>query len=269
MKIYLLLITFFVFFQIEAASNYKLYYEKSEGGFNIYADNDEYCPISIKVNFKLTNMFVKNGNNKVYILQAKTKKQLIANLIRIGKHKLFKFSYTYNVRQGDVTIKKYSNAYKYYLPFKKSKSFTVSQGYHGAISHQNENAIDFTMPIGTEIVAVRDGVVVKIVQNNIKNCKERACMKYNNYITLYHNDGTFAEYTHIKKNGSKVKVGEKIKKGQVIAYSGNVGWSTGPHLHLVIYLPRMKTRKTLETKFLINNGELATLKEKENYVREY
>ena len=126
------------------------------------------------------------------------------------------------------------------------------------------------MPIGTKITAIRGGIVVKVVETNNKNCGKEVCKKYNNLIVIYHSDGTFAEYTHIKQNGSVVEVGDKIIKGQLIGYSGNVGWSTGPHLHLLVFLQRLNKRTTLKTKFLIGNGERKVyLKEKNEYSRNY
>ena len=83
-------------------------------------------------------------------------------------------------------------------------------------------------------------------------------------------DGTFAEYTHIKKNGSKVTPGEVIKKGQHIGYSGNVGWSTGPHLHFIVFLQRFNDRETLPTKFLVGNGkQFLELEERKRYIKSY
>ena len=52
--------------------------------------------------------------------------------------------------------------------------------------------------------------------------------------------------------------------------SGNVGWSSGPHLHFASFLPAFDKWQTLETKFRINNGEnVVLLMEGKEYKRDY
>ena len=53
----------------------------------------------------------------------------------------------------------------------------------------------------------------------------------NNFIALQHDDGTIGWYLHLKKDGSQVRVGDRVLQGQVIAASGHVGNSLLPHLH--------------------------------------
>jgi murein DD-endopeptidase MepM/ murein hydrolase activator NlpD len=96
------------------------------------------------------------------------------------------------------------------------------------------------------------------------------CNKYTNYITIMHSDGTFGVYAHIKYNGSKCKLGDYVKKGDVIAYSGNTGWSNGPHLHFACFLGGLEKSRTLETKFRIDKGDkVVMLKEGNEYMRDY
>ncbi|WP_103071173.1 M23 family metallopeptidase [Aquimarina sediminis] len=250
--------------------NFKLYYEETETGFKILADNDEFSPVSAKIDFRLENLSSSNGNNKVFVVPAQTKKHTITDLNVIDRKKRIKLGYESTYNHGDHTLKKYDKDFKYYLPFSKGAEYWLSQGYNGSISHQNENALDFKMPIGTKIYAARGGVVIDIEESYRKSCTTSECAKYNNFILVYHNDGTFAEYTHIKKDGAKVKIGDHIKIGQFIGYSGDVGWATGPHLHFIVFFQRLKERITLKTKFLTGEGKRAiVLIEKEKYKRAY
>ncbi len=85
-----------------------------------------------------------------------------------------------------------------------------------------------------------------------------------------HSDGTFGCYPHIRYNGSICKVGDNIKKGDVIAYSGNVGFSNGPHLHFECFLNDFEKWRSLETKFRIDKGDrVEILKEGNSYSRNY
>lgn len=270
MKKYLLLALIFTVSICKAEHKVKIYYEQIENGYNVYADNDEFCPISIKIDFTVTNLNIKGGNNNVYVVNSLNKKQLLTTLKVSKNGKAYKFSYKYWTNYGNHNKNEYDENYIYDLPFKTSNKFKIFQGYNGTFSHQNENSLDFTMPVGTEIMAIREGVVIKVIEKNNKNCGKEECKKYNNLIIIYHPDGTFAEYAHIKYNGSKVKVGDEVSKGQLIGFSGNVGWSTGPHLHLVVFKQKLNRRETLKTKFRTGDGtKIEYLTEKEEYLKNY
>lgn len=80
--------------------------------------------------------------------------------------------------------------------------------------------VDFGAPSGTPIMAAGDGVV------SFKGWKSG----YGNFVLIKHNAKYETAYGHISRFGN-IKVGSKIKQGQVIAYVGMTGMATGPHLH--------------------------------------
>ncbi len=51
---------------------------------------------------------------------------------------------------------------------------------------------------------------------------------------ILHSDGTYAVYAHFEEDGIIVSMGEYLEEGQLIGYSGNTGYSSGPHLHFSI-----------------------------------
>lgn len=82
--------------------------------------------------------------------------------------------------------------------------------------------VDWGVPIGTPVKASCTGTVIQAGWMN----------GYGNCITIAHDNGMTTRYGHL--NEVKVKVGQKVKQGKVIAFSGNTGMSTGPHLHFEI-----------------------------------
>ena len=80
--------------------------------------------------------------------------------------------------------------------------------------------VDIVMPVGTAIVATADGVVESV---------ENEADGYGINITLKHDDDYETVYAQL--SDVKLTPGDSVKKGQVIALSGNSGMSTAPHLH--------------------------------------
>nr|WP_314496818.1 M23 family metallopeptidase [uncultured Chryseobacterium sp.] len=191
-----------------------------------------------------------------------------------------KYSIIKNIFKNNLTVKSIMPDFKmlssspninygYNLPYKKGEIYKVTQGYNGDYSHIGTNAIDFDMPEGTEILAVRDGMIIEMIQDNKKGCPTDDCRKYANYISIIHSDQTVAIYSHLKYKGSKVKIGDKVKKGDLIALSGNTGKTNGPHLHFSCHLNPAST-KTLKTLFKTEEGKkLEYLREGESYLKNY
>jgi murein DD-endopeptidase MepM/ murein hydrolase activator NlpD len=80
--------------------------------------------------------------------------------------------------------------------------------------------IDFTAPTGTEVYATGDGTIEKI---------ESSQRGYGNCLIIDHGYGMKTLYGHL--NAFNVKQGQKVKRGDVVAFVGNTGLSTSPHLH--------------------------------------
>lgn len=86
----------------------------------------------------------------------------------------------------------------------------------------NHGAIDIGVYSGTPIYACGDGYVMVSSYNGARGV----------YVMIKHADNLYTLYQHL--NSSSVKVGQTVKRGQPIAYSGNTGISSGPHLHLEV-----------------------------------
>ncbi|PWN72050.1 M23 family peptidase [Chryseobacterium phosphatilyticum] len=277
MKRILIFILLLQFINVLCQNNTKVYHEKKGDTLSLYFDNLEIYPMSLVFSGtpEVENMRTPIPFENIRIVPAKSLKNRIVYFVVDDKTKAWRVKKIpgYMMYIGNVTLKDFDKDYQYDLPFKKGKSFNIYQGYNGGFSHQNENSLDFTMPEGTEVVAAREGLVTDVVATNNRGCPTRACVNMANYITILHPDGTFAQYYHLKQNGVKVHIGDQVKKGDVIGLSGNTGWSKGPHLHFVCYLPRVeneKYRETLKTLFKTGNGARGEyLVEKKTYSKDY
>ena len=98
-------------------------------------------------------------------------------------------------------------------------------------------AVDFITREGTPINAALGGIVINVKQDSDLGGSDQSFDKFGNLIEIEHLHGECSIYEHIRKNGSLVKVGDKVKTGQVIGYSGNTGWMAhlGPHLHFDVH----------------------------------
>lgn len=248
----------------------KTYNEAIPNGYAIYADNNEPCPVSLRLTLKMKNLKSSKGNGRIYLLPAKTKKIKLTELKTIRKGK-YGFSSSTRYNHGDHFQKTHDKEFAYELPYDDGKEIKLIQGYNGTFSHQDQNALDFNLPLDSNVLAIRDGVVIKVVEQNTKSCPTQSCKEFANYVKIYHDDGTIAEYVHMPKDGVLVNKGDKVVQGDVIAKSGNTGWSDGPHLHLEIYTQDIDGKKrTLKTRFKVGDGEsVEFLKAKTVYNKAY
>ncbi|WP_372754102.1 M23 family metallopeptidase [Labilibaculum sp.] len=100
----------------------------------------------------------------------------------------------------------------------------ISSGYGWRIhpiykTRKFHDGMDFNGTIGTPIYATGDGVIVQC--NSVRG--------YGKKVVIDHGYGYKTVYAHL--NGYNVKKGQKVRRGEVIAFLGNTGSSTGPHIH--------------------------------------
>jgi murein DD-endopeptidase MepM/ murein hydrolase activator NlpD len=108
--------------------------------------------------------------------------------------------------------------------FRVSSSFGVRTHPISGFRRMHQG-IDFAASTGTPIVAPADGVVVEA----------RRWGGYGNWLRIRHANGLESGYGHLSRYGSGIRAGQRVSQGQVVAYVGSTGASTGPHLHYEIW----------------------------------
>jgi murein DD-endopeptidase MepM/ murein hydrolase activator NlpD len=109
---------------------------------------------------------------------------------------------------------------KWVLPV-QGYHLTAGFGEYGLWSHAHTGQ-DFAAPIGTPVHAVGDGTIIFASYDGA----------YGNKIAIQHEGGLVTWYAHL--SAYDVKVGDKVRAGQLIGRVGDTGNTTGPHLHLEI-----------------------------------
>lgn len=119
---------------------------------------------------------------------------------------------------------------KYILPFPPGEAFPLTQGNCGGVSHSGRfaYAYDFRMPVGTPVIATRDGIVAAARDHRPDGTR---ALGDENFVFLEHEDGEISRYIHLRRGGSLVEPGESVSRGDTIAWSGDSGRSAFPHLH--------------------------------------
>ena len=86
---------------------------------------------------------------------------------------------------------------------------------------KHHDGVDYAGPMGSPILAAGDGTVELISWQP----------GYGRYVRVRHDQGYFTTYAHIAKAAKGLSVGQRVTQGQIIAYVGSTGLSTGPHLY--------------------------------------
>lgn len=240
-----------------------VYTDQTTSSVFVYADNERLYPQTVKLELTLKGTKPKEKVPKYIIVPAGAKQFQLAELV-IPERRSWSYSYRYLFFMGDVNTR-HDDDHVYRLPYKTGESYRVVQGYFGQQSHAGERALDFDMEEGTEVVAARAGKVVAIKEDSDQGCPSDACAQSGNYVRIFHDDGTFADYYHLEKDGALVAPGDEVMAGDVIGLSGNTGWSSGPHLHFIVYRREENSRVTIATLFKTSNADATELKVKETY----
>jgi len=96
-------------------------------------------------------------------------------------------------------------------------------------SGHGHDGVDFAASIGTPVKAALSGVVVGVANTD----SYPGCYSFGKWVMVKHPNGLSTLYAHLSLQG--VQVGDQVGTGQLIGYTGNTGYTTGPHLHFGVY----------------------------------
>ena len=158
------------------------------------------------------------------------------------------------VKQLQKGTIKDDTSFVYSLPYEAGESHLIVQGYFGIFSHKERAALDFKMKRGTNIVAVRNGVVIRVKEDGSKGGWSRKYRSQGNNIVIQHSDNSRSGYWHLQKDGALVKVGDTVRQGQIIGLSGKTGYAATPHLHFIVWKSDSRGWQQVATRFQTSKG---------------
>ncbi|MFA6630372.1 MAG: M23 family metallopeptidase [Sulfuricurvum sp.] len=207
----------------------------AEGGFVFEAENVNPYTVTMSIDFEILNNLKASEKLPLFVeIPGKTKKKVL-ELSRISSMNGINYRSSYGWVRGSA-FAVHQDDYLYKLPFAKGSDVFVSQGYNGETSHKGLSAyaVDFPVPVGTPVYAAREGTVVGAESRNNLGGTSAEYRQYANYVIIEHSDGTMGNYYHLKQGGVAVAIGQKVMRGDLLGYSGNTGYSSGPHLHFSV-----------------------------------
>jgi hypothetical protein len=172
-----------------------------------------------------------------------------------------------HVESRSIDLVRYENKNKYTFPVKGT--WKVDGNFDCLLAHRGRHVDEFAFDLtkfdknhmvlpydkhmkeenfaayGEEVYAIADGVVVQVYENMKENTiimsleEQKKIEEIHGYwpvitgnvVTIQHEGGEHSQYDHLQYHSVNLKVGEKVKQGQVIGQVGNTGMSGSPHLH--------------------------------------
>lgn len=174
--------------------------EAGFGGINRYKDLEGYRSSDLmnesseKMDKILKQLYIQSKSFDEVVDMAMRKKEMVASIPAIQP-------------VSNKDLKRMASGFGYRIdPHYKTPAF--------------HSGMDFTAPRGTPIYATGDGVIVRA---------DASAEGYGNHVRINHGYGYETLYGHMWK--IKVRVGQKVKRGDIIGLVGNTGKSVGPHCH--------------------------------------
>jgi murein DD-endopeptidase MepM/ murein hydrolase activator NlpD len=213
-------------------------YERSAGnGTALIARNTYFAPVQIGYRLRpIANVAADTPRSGFAVLAPRSEAELLIVGKAVASAEL-RFDSEFRFIPGEPGAE-HRPEQPYRLPYALASSVRVSQAYPDQKTHTDpasRHAIDFVMPVGTDVFAAREGVVIEVASDYFESGTDVAVDGPRaNLVRVLHDDGTMALYVHLNWNTIRVVPGQRVRRGEYLADSGNTGFSTGPHLHFVV-----------------------------------
>jgi hypothetical protein len=211
--------------------------QDSDRNVQFFAINPTKIPYSVVLNFsQLQNMSTSGGGNVTAVALPGRSKVATLKPTLAGQGTNYRYGYSF--AKGNVYAKTKIDPV-YLIPVSEGTQVKAILNNNIAETLKKEEGyetyvgISFIFDQPTSIVAPRKGVIAEMRMDYITDKENLNFSAEENYIEIYHEDGTITKLMVLKSGSAKVEVGDQVLPGQVLAESGGDNYHTGPHVRMV------------------------------------
>ena len=210
----------------------------SDGNVQIYATNSSLIPYTIQFEFSnLQNLSPTGGTYALGV--ANPGKSKVATLKKVNANQGTNFSFKYTYLKGNIYAKSKTEPV-YLIPVEEGvkvlggKMTHIENRIRSEANNDTYVGVSFRFDDEVEIVAPRKGVIVDMNMDLIEGKENLAFTREENYIEIYHEDGTWTKLMVLKGGYQKVKLGQEVFPGDVLAISGGENYENGRHIRMTV-----------------------------------
>lgn len=246
-----LLFSSFVFLCLSANAQISTESERDkDGNVILYTINTSEIPYTVMFNFSsLQNLTTTGGENITTVAmpgksRATTLKPRQANT---GTNYRYSISFVKGNIYGKSKVEPV-----YFVPVKEGTAVTAQRMTHieNRLQPEKKNedyvGVSFRFENPTEIVAPRKGIIATVSMGKAPEKDNLDFKRDENFIEIYHEDGSITKLMVLKSGSEKVKVGDEVIPGQVISESAGENYNSGQHVRMVNMRPEKENQDKLK-----------------------
>jgi hypothetical protein len=210
---------------------------KDGEAFTLYGENTCHGPLTVEVALQLTNVAAQPFE-KMVVIPARTR-VVLARMRLVEPKRPYTVGDTVEAQLGSFRAKHEDRPYS--LPWPAPKTFRVAKAWNEKPDHLGNDAyaVDVAMPASTPILAAREGVVAALHAEARDGGAgaEFDDPRKGNWVVVAHADGTWARYENLRRGGVAAALGQRVRRGELLGYSGATGRAPVPQLHFMVGHP--------------------------------